>query len=196
MARSQDHYARRAKSSGYPARSVFKLQEIDGRFHLLKKGDRVLDIGTSPGSWSMYAADIVGTGGAVVGVDIKPEKPHIKSTKYTFIQGDAFTEPALSHIKELAPFSCVLSDAAPSTTGNRTVDTARSYNIVEQVILLATSVLEPGGSLVTKLFQGGDEGDLLAMLRERFKSVRMIKPKASRKESFEVFLVATGLLGF
>ena len=192
MPREQDHYAKRARSEGYPARSVYKLEEIDKRFHIITKGARVLDIGASPGSWSMYAAKSAGPGGHVVGVDLQDERPNLPERAFTFLRGDAFAEPALEQIRNLGPYTCLLSDAAPSTTGNRTVDTARSYNLVEQFIGLAPQVLASGGNLVAKIFQGGDERDLLVGLRTEFATARIFKPKSSRKESFEVFLVATG----
>jgi 23S rRNA (uridine2552-2'-O)-methyltransferase len=194
MPREQDHYAKRARSEGYPARSVYKLEEIDKRFNIIKKGARVLDIGASPGSWSMYAARLVGRDGHVVGVDLQDEKPDLPEKSFTFIRGDAFTDPVLEKIRNLGPYRCLLSDAAPSTTGNRTVDTARSYDLVEQFIGLAAQILAPGGNLVAKIFQGGDERELLEVLKTEFTVARIFKPKSSRKESFEVFLVATGFV--
>ena len=194
MQREQDHYAKRAKSEGYPARSVYKLEEIDKRFGIIGRGTRILDIGASPGSWSMYAVKSAGPGGHVVGVDLQDQKPNLPGGSYTFIKGDAFADEALESIRGLGPYSCLLCDAAPSTTGNRTVDTARSFNLVEQFIGLAPEVLAIGGNLVAKIFQGGDERDLLEILRSSFSVARIFKPKASKKASFEVFLVATGFL--
>jgi 23S rRNA (uridine2552-2'-O)-methyltransferase len=190
MARQQDHYARRAAQEGFPARSVYKLEEIDKRFGILTRGGIVLDIGAAPGSWSMYARKRVGKNGKIVAVDL--QKTDLPADAYTVFTGDAFLPDIRSKIVELGPYTTVLSDAAPSTTGNRTVDTARSFRIVEQVIALSKEILAPGGSLVAKVFQGGDERELLEILRSSFTTAKIFKPKSSRKESFEVFLVATG----
>ena len=195
MAREQDHYTRQAIREGYPARSVYKLKEIDERFRVLRKGGRVLDIGSSPGSFSIYALKSVGKSGSVVAVDLKPDMPDIGEDRFIFLKGDAFLEPVVSKIRELGPFDALLSDAAPSTTGNRTVDTARSFNLAEQAVHLGFELLANGGSLVVKVFQSGDERSLLELLRKSFDSARIVKPKASRKGSFEVFLVATGYRG-
>ncbi|MBN1685114.1 MAG: RlmE family RNA methyltransferase [Spirochaetales bacterium] len=194
MAREQDHYTKRALQEGYPARSVYKLEEIQNRFGIIGKGARVLDIGASPGSFSMYALKAAGAG-SVVAVDLKNEAPPLPGNRFTFLQGDAFSEPVISMIREHGPYHCVLSDAAPSTTGNRTVDTARSFNLARQAISLACGVLVPSGNIVVKVFQSGEEKELLDALKTSFTSARMVKPKASRKESFEVFLVATGYRG-
>ena len=189
MAREQDHYTRRAKEKGYPARSVFKLEEIQKRYRPLKPGGKVLDIGASPGSWSMFAVEITGKKGAVVAVDLLPEKPGLPEERYTFIQGDAFSEKITERLTELGPYTTVISDAALSTTGNRTVDTARSFELVEKVLDLALLVLSQRGNLVAKVFQGGDEKELVLRMRQLFKDVHTFKPKASRKGSFETFLI-------
>jgi 23S rRNA (uridine2552-2'-O)-methyltransferase len=192
MAREQDHYARRAAREGYPARSVYKLEEINQRFNVIKKGARVLDIGASPGSFSKYALEVAGKKGSVVAVDLKPDMVRLPPVRFTFLQGDAFSGEISDKIRELGPFDTVLSDAAPSTTGNRTVDTARSFALAEGAVFLALEVLRPGGALVVKVFQSGDEKELLEHLKRSFVTVRIAKPKASRKGSFEVFFVATG----
>ncbi len=194
MAREQDHYTKRALREGYPARSVYKLEEMNDRFAIVRKGARVLDIGASPGSFSMYALKKAGAK-SVVAVDLKPEISSLPEDRFTFLQGDAFRDPFVSQIRDLGPYDCVLSDAAPSTTGNRTVDTARSFNLAEQAVNLAADVLAPSGNLLVKVFQSGDERELLDVLKKSFETAKMIKPKASRKDSFEVFLVAIGYKG-
>ena len=187
-----DHYADLARKEGYPARSVYKLKEIQEKFHILRKGGRVLDIGSSPGSWSMYARRTVGPSGSVVAVDLNDASIAGDVEGYTFILGNAFETPVREELRELGPYDAVLSDAAPKTTGNRIVDTARSAELVEEAIDLAADTLKPGGNLVIKIFQGGDERDLLSRLKPMFQSARFFKPKASRSESFETFLVASG----
>jgi 23S rRNA (uridine2552-2'-O)-methyltransferase len=190
-----DHFTNRAKQQGYPARSVFKLREIQQKVGILRTGMRVLDLGASPGSWAKYAAQVVGKTGTVVAVDLAPLSLQVDDQVLYFIQGDVFDEETVRRIAEHAPYDVVLSDAAPATTGNRAVDTARSAGLAERVIHLATRYLVPSGSLVAKLFQGGEEQALLQELRRLFSSARIVKPKASRKESFEIFLTATGYKG-
>lgn len=185
-----DHYSRRAKKEGYQARSVYKLSEIDEKAGILSRGARVLDVGAAPGSWSRYALDRVGENGFVCSVDLKPiDLPSAANLRT--IEGDVLDPAVRATLREAGPFDAVISDAAPSTTGNRTVDSARSAELVETVIGLADEVLAPGGHLVAKLFQGGDEQTLLRSLQERFARARIQRPRASRSDSFEVFLVGT-----
>ncbi|NBF40312.1 MAG: RlmE family RNA methyltransferase [Spirochaetes bacterium] len=183
-----DHYAQRAKKDGYKARSVYKLQEIDDKLHVLSGARRVLDVGAAPGSWTQYALERMSRGGTVVAVDLKPvELPPSDSLRT--IEGDVTDEEVRSELRELGPFDLILSDAAPSTSGNRTLDSARSAELVEIVLGLADELLAPGGHMVAKLFQGGDEKSLLEAARARFRSARIQRPKASRRDSFEVFIV-------
>ena len=184
-----DHYTRRAKREGYPARSVYKLEEIQQKFRILHRGMKVLDIGASPGSWSMYTLEIVGESGRIIGVDLK-DLPEIADKRFLFLKGDAFGFELADRIRAEAPFDAVLSDAAPSTTGNRGVDSARSLGLAEGAAELSIRHLRQGGNLVLKLFQGGNEKDLFQLLRNHFKDVKRIKPKATRSESFEIYLVA------
>lgn len=193
MKRSRpDHFSIKAKQEGYPARSVFKLQEIDRKHGILKKGYRVLDIGAAPGSWSMWTAEKVGPKGSVTAVDLKECAIPARYTNVTVLQGDAFSPAVGKLLEPSAPFDVILSDAAPATTGNRTVDTARSAALAEQCIAAAGSLLRGGGSLVFKLFQGGEEQQLMQKLRELFASVKTFKPKSSRKDSFEIFFIGIG----
>ena len=193
MKRQQDHYTRKAKSAGYPARSVFKLQEINDKSRVLRSGNTVLDVGAAPGSWTQYAMKAVGPHGRVVAVDLtqfslNPDPPNV-----TILQGDITDAGTRSLLAQTAPYDVVLSDAAPATTGNRTVDTARSAAIVDAVIDLALELIKPGGKLVVKIFQGGEEKVFLDRLRGVSDSARIFKPQASRSESFETYLIATGV---
>ena len=189
--RDQDHYGARAKREGYPARSVYKLQEIQKKHKVLKRSAKVLDIGAAPGSWSMFAAETAKSG-SVVAVDLKELELPKGYGNITAFQGDAFSDEIRRRIEPLGPYDVLLSDAAPATSGNRTVDTARSQGLAEQCIDLAFQVLKPGGNLVVKVFQGGDEKELIDTLRRHWTSVKPFKPSSSRKESFEIFLVALG----
>ena len=189
--RKQDHYGERAKKEGYPARSVYKLEEIQKKYRVISRGSRVLDIGAAPGSWSMFAADTA-RGGLVVSVDLKDFTLPKRYGNVRTYRGDAFEQETVDAVAPHGPFDVILSDAAPSTTGNRTVDTARSQALAERCIDLAGTLLREGGNLVVKVFQGGDEKQLIDSLKRSWKSVKPYKPSSSRKGSFEVFLVATG----
>lgn len=187
-----DHFSIKAKQAGFPARSVFKLQEIDRKYKVLKSGDRVLDIGAAPGSWSMWAAQRVGKGGSVIGVDLKDFRLPGGYSNVTTLTGDAFSAEIQKEIGRHGPFDVILSDAAPATTGNRTVDTARSGALAEECIRCASTLLRSGGKLVFKLFQGGEEQQLMQQLRQLFRNVKTFKPRSSRKDSFELFFIADG----
>ena len=190
-----DHYTNRAKQSGYPARSVYKLEEIQNKFHVLLRGQTILDIGAAPGSWSMFASEQAGGEGRVVAVDLKTCSIPDGYENIEVLTGDAFSGEIRDLLIKSAPFDTILSDAAPSTTGNRTVDTARSAGLAEGCMDVAAAMLRTGGSLVIKIFQGGEEQAILRELRRMFTSVKPFKPGASRKDSFELFLIAKGFKG-
>jgi 23S rRNA (uridine2552-2'-O)-methyltransferase len=191
-----DYYWKKSKDEGYPARSVFKLQEIQERHRPLRPGSRVLDLGASPGSWSLYILDMMAGAGSVTGVDLNlPDRKLLSHRAYRFFQGDFSTPEIMDRIAEAAPFDAVVSDAAPSTTGNRSLDTARSADIARQVLAICRRFLVPGGSCVLKIFQGGEEREILAEMRLMFTSARALKPRASRSESMETYFVGLGLRG-
>jgi len=187
-----DYFTRKAKKSGYPARSVFKLEEINAKYRILRKGQRVLDIGAAPGSWSMFASRKIGPEGRVVSVDLKECRIPSGYGNITVYTGDAFSPEIKNRLSEKGPFDLILSDAAPATTGNKTIDTSRSTALAEECIQTGISSLKAGGNLVFKLFQGGDEKNLMQQLRSLFETVKIFKPKSSRKDSFEIFFIATG----
>jgi len=181
----QDHYSQQAKKERFPARSVYKLEEIQKKHRLIKKGDTVLDLGCAPGSWLLYAAKLTGPKGRVIGVDLKPVSiqvsPHIK-----IISADVFTLDIESLEKD---FNVVLSDMAPATTGHKAVDAARSYNLCETALKIAQSILLPGGSFVCKIFQGPDFNLFLDAVRAGFKGLKIFKPQSSRKASKEIYVI-------
>jgi 23S rRNA (uridine2552-2'-O)-methyltransferase len=186
-----DYYWRKSKEQGYPARSVWKLQEMQERFRLLDAGPRVLDLGCSPGSWSLAVLERLGTRAVLTGVDLAEPDAKLRARPgFTFIEGD-FSQPAvLASIVARGPYDVVLSDAAPSTTGNRISDTERSLGLARAVLAAASTCLRPGGNLALKIFQGGGEREVLESLRAGFATARAFKPKASRSESMEVYFVA------
>lgn len=185
----KDTFGRRARKEGYPARSVYKLQEIDRRCRLLRPGKKVLDLGASPGSWTLYAAEKVGPSGEVLGLDLKPPRGALPP-QARFEVRDVFTVSP----EELGGpvWDVVLSDMAPSTTGHRATDMARSFQLFMQALTLARAVLRPGGSFAGKIFQGEDFPEAQKAMREAFESSRVIRPEATRDVSYEVFLVGTG----
>ncbi len=192
MRNKPDYYAQLAKREGYPARSVYKLQEIQQKFSVIPRRGKILDIGAAPGSWTMYVLKLLGKKGSVTAVDLQPLHPDIKSGNLLFFQGDAFSKAFTAIAEANGPYNTVISDAAPSTTGNRTVDTGRSGTLAAKVIETARQLLVPGGDLVIKIFQGGDEQELLSTVKKNFTRAKLFKPKASRKESFEIFLIGKG----
>jgi 23S rRNA (uridine2552-2'-O)-methyltransferase len=191
--RSQpDHYSLRARKEGFAARSIYKLQEIQQKHRIIRSGGRILDIGAAPGSWSQFARTIVGPRGLVVAVDISPLPDLEGLANVEPLVGDIFDAAVVEALSAKGPYDAIISDAAPNTTGNRSVDTSRSAALVEQVIALCPGMLRAGGAMVAKLFQGGEEQALLALVRLSFTTGHMMKPRASRSESFEAFLVGTG----
>lgn len=204
-----DYWTLKAKKEGYPARSVFKLEEISHKFGLFKKGAalRVLDVGAAPGSWSLWILRNLQGRGSLCSVDIQdlgissPGTPGgapgdapasvLTGGNFTFVKGDILAPATRLSLVQAGPYDLVVSDAAPSTTGNRLVDQSRSEELVEAVFSLAVEVLAPGGSLVMKIFQGGDEKRLIAELKRHFVMARGFKPEACRAESFETYLIAT-----
>lgn len=196
MKNYRDHYFKKAKQDNYPARSVYKLQELDARFRLLRPGLKVLDLGAAPGSWTLYAAQRVGPSGRVLAADISGTDQGFPPN-VDFRQENVFTRTPEFEAELAAwrPFDLVLSDMAPATTGHRGTDQARSMALAEEALALASVSLVKGGHFVVKIFQGPDEPAFLAQLRGLFDQVRGFKPKSSRAESKEMFCVGLGFKG-
>jgi 23S rRNA (uridine2552-2'-O)-methyltransferase len=193
MKKYRDHYFKRAKQENYPARSVYKLQEMDKSFQLLRPGQKVLDLGASPGSWTLYAAKRVGDKGRVLGVDLNPANTAFPP-QVTFLQEDVFDRsPEFQELLDTwAPFDHVVSDMAPKTSGIKFKDQALSLELVEEAFALATTCLAAGGCFVVKIFEGPDVHGFTQGLRPWFARVKTFKPKSSRSESKEIFIVGTG----
>jgi 23S rRNA (uridine2552-2'-O)-methyltransferase len=188
-----DYYWRKSKQEGFPARSVFKLQEIQDKYRLIRQGDRVLDLGASPGSWSLYILDLLAGKGSVTGADLNPPDKALATRRgYTFIHGDFTAADVLAAILAGGPYQVVVSDAAPSTTGSRVADTARSLDLAHAVLDIAGRVLAPGGNLTLKIFQGGGERGAHPVQHLLLAAARAFKPKASRRDSMETYFVGTG----
>ncbi len=193
--REDDPWSKRARAEGYPARSVYKLQELDERNRLIRPGLSVLDLGAAPGSWTMYATRKLGDAAAVVAVDLQDLDQRARLPGVTFLRGDFTNEAVIQRIAELGPFDLVLSDAAPSTSGNRVLDIARSEALCDAARDIAMRVLKPRGALVVKLFQGSGVEAWVAELSPRFASVKRARPKAVRSASAEHYVLAIGCAG-
>ena len=189
-----DPYVAAAKAKGYRSRSAFKLKELDAKFHLLQRGARVLDLGAAPGGWSQVAAERVGEAGKIVAADILEMEP---LAGVEFLQCDLLDAetPALLKRALGGQADLVLSDMASPTTGHRETDHIRTLALFEAALELAEDVLKSGGAFVGKVFQGGATGELLTRVKKRFAEVKHVKPPASRAESVELYLVATGFKG-
>jgi len=201
-----DPWQLKARKEGYPARSVYKLQELDEKFGLLKPMRaglpfKVLDLGAAPGSWSLYVlrkmSSLSPPSGVLVSADLSPLSRQFDGglfdgENFRFMQGD-ITDPAVrDFIGSQGPYKLIISDAAPSTTGKRFVDTCQSLELAEAVVAYAEATLAEGGKLVVKVFQGGDTSELLKRLRALFKTAKGHKPQACRSESFETYYVGIG----
>jgi 23S rRNA (uridine2552-2'-O)-methyltransferase len=187
----EDHYSRQAKKDGFPARSAYKLQEIQKKFNIIRKGDQILDLGCAPGSWLIFAAKTTGPKGRVTGIDLKPVTVRLPEQAKA-LTGDVRELDDAAWEKPGRAFDVVLSDMAPATTGNRVVDAARSLGLCETALDIAQQRLRIGGSFVCKIFQGGDVNAFLDEVRKRFNKCKTFKPRSSRKASKEIFIIGFG----
>ena len=187
-----DPYVKRAHDEGWRSRAVFKLEELEQKSRLFQGGHVVVDLGAAPGGWSQYAARKVLPKGRLIALDILPMDP-IEGVE--FIEGDFTADVALQQLLSLlgnTRANLVMSDMAPNITGMKSVDQPRSIYLVELAFDLATQVLTSGGTFVTKVFHGEGFDSVVKGCRERFKTVRIRKPAASRQDSRETYIVATG----
>ena len=189
-----DPYVQAAKTKGYRSRAAFKLIDLDDQFHFLKSGGRVLDLGAAPGGWSQIAHQRVGQKGHVLAADILEMEP---LDGVTLFQADLLDEATASILRNLlgGPADVVLTDMAAPTTGHRETDHIRTSALLEAALDVAEVTLKPGGTFVGKVFQGGATGELLQRLKKSFRTVKHVKPPASRAESVELYLVAFGYRG-
>ena len=185
-----DPYVQRAARENRRSRAVFKLEEIQSKEHILRPGMRCVDLGSAPGGWSQFAARRVGRAGRVVAVDLLPMAP-IEAVE--FIEADftaAETRERVSHALQGAMADIVMSDMAPNISGSRSVDQPRAMALAEEALEFCGMALAPGGTFLVKLFQGEGFEAFVRGVRSRFGKVRLIKPKASRPESREIYLLA------
>ena len=188
-----DRFTRAAKDAGFPARSVYKLEEIDRRARLFRPGMKVLDLGASPGSWALYAAGRIGERGRLLAVDLSPIEVALPP-QLEFVAGDALAmdaEPG-GPLARFAPYDVVVSDMAPRTTGNRVTDQARSFELFMRALAIAVKLGAPSGAFVGKIFMSDDLPAARAELRRHYAGERLIRPEGTRAVSTEIFAVASG----
>ncbi|MCF8109259.1 MAG: RlmE family RNA methyltransferase [Desulfohalobiaceae bacterium] len=196
MKHYRDHYFQKAKQEAYPARSVYKLKEMQKKFSLLQTGNAVLDLGAAPGSWTLFAAQQVGKQGRVLAVDrqaVDRDWPE----QVRFVQGDLLRPDAVlsQALAAWAPFDVLISDMAPRTTGIKLRDQTLSFELAQGAFDCCAGNLARGGRFVTKIFEGPDVPELIAAMRKRFARVKGFTPKSSRDESKETFLLGFGYRG-
>ncbi len=192
MRKVNDFYSKKAKKEKFPARSVYKLEEVQKKYKFIRRGDSVLDLGCYPGSWSLYASEIVGPKGVVVGVDLKQTdcSSRAESGPIHWLCQDIMEPELVTLVRQIRPaFRVLVSDLAPGTSGNRWVDAQRSLDLVNTTLSLAEVLLLNGGHYLCKVFQGEDFPAFVKEVEKRFAMVKVIKPKSSRVESREVFVL-------
>lgn len=193
MYNRKDTFYKKAKQSGYRSRASYKLLELSRTFRLIKRGQRVIDLGAWPGGWVQVAAELVGPQGKVVGIDLAEIDPFQQNT-ISLIQGDA-TDPAeqqqLLHLLG-GPADVLLSDMAPKLSGIREVDEAHAEELAQAALSCTATLLRPGGAFLLKAFMSPDHQAILAELRQAFTTVKTTKPEATRKGSAETYIVSTG----
>ena len=189
-----DHWQMKARKEGYPARSVYKLKEIDEKFALFKPAARVLDLGAAPGSWSLYVLRKMKGNGFLAAADLSPlsrefDKGLFDGENFFFVRGDMSAALIRETLLSKGPYSTIISDAAPATTGNHMVDAARSFRLVQEALAYVQEALITGGNLAVKVFQGGDSGEILKNMKLLFKTAKSFKPQACRGESVETYFI-------
>jgi 23S rRNA (uridine2552-2'-O)-methyltransferase len=186
----KDFYFKKAKENNFLARSVFKLEEMNKKYKLLKPGSAVLDLGCSPGSWSQYACKIIGNKGLLLGVDLTPMKITLPNAR--FLTGDAFDKDTLDRFmanNDVESFDVVMSDMAPKTTGVRIADQERSLELCYRALEVAELRLKKDGHFVVKIFQSGDTPKFVEDVRKIFTRVETPRPKSVRAQSYEIYVV-------
>jgi 23S rRNA (uridine2552-2'-O)-methyltransferase len=189
----KDYYYKKAKDDNFLARSIYKLEEIDQRYKILKKGDSVLDLGYYPGSWLQYVVTAIGPKGTAVGIDLKPvQEKLLKESQIKLFERDCFTVDHLEDLGVSKAFNVVLSDMAPNTTGVRSVDQARSLDLVEKVFGILPKFLERDGHFVIKVFESQDAQSFFKDKKDWFNELSFLRPKSTRSVSKEYFVIGKG----
>jgi 23S rRNA (uridine2552-2'-O)-methyltransferase len=189
----KDHYTEKAREENWLARSVYKLEEIDKKYKLIRQGSRILDLGCYPGSWSQFCLRRAGQGGKIIGIDLqKPSR--VSSPNLRFIEADILgLDPEVLSL-DIGEIDLVISDLAPQTTGNKFSDTCMSMSLVEKALEIAIAVLKNGGNFVCKVFEGGDFKAFKDKASGHFDQIRILRPSAVRKKSREVYLIGMNFI--
>jgi 23S rRNA (uridine2552-2'-O)-methyltransferase len=192
----KDQFYEKAKSEGYRSRAAYKLQELDQKYHVLKPGKKVLDLGCWPGGWVQVAAKRVGQNGLVVGIDLTATDP-LPFPQVTLLEGDVRDEESLEQARELAggAYDVVLSDMSPKHTGIKEVDQPGTAHAVEMAFWVSSQLLKPGGSFVAKAFPSGDLDRFIPELKKAFAKFHRVGLKSTRKTSKEFYICCTGFKG-
>lgn len=192
MYKRKDRFYNKAKQEGYKSRAAYKLKEINDKHNIISKNDYVLDAGAAPGGWSQILLEIVGKGGRIVGVDLL-DVEGISGNNFTFIKGDFFEEDTLEKILNISgSYDVVVSDAAPNTSGQKFADHANSIELVKKIYDFSRKVLKNNGNFIAKLFDGEDTKNFVDELKKSFQKVSVYRPKSTRKNSFEIYLICRG----
>ncbi|HBF13203.1 MAG TPA: RlmE family RNA methyltransferase [Deltaproteobacteria bacterium] len=194
MYNRKDYYYKKAKEEGKASRASYKLEQIQAKYRIIKKGDNVVDLGCAPGSWLEAVSDMVGSQGFVAGIDLLPIKVQLKPNM-KFVQGDICDERIVGKIIPQGGFNIVLSDMAPNTSGLAFKDSYLSYELGVTALEFAKVALKKGGNFVTKIFQGSEVAEFRRELKKYFKRVETYVPPATRQTSKELYLVAVDFQG-
>ena len=186
-----DHLTEKAKSQGYPARSIYKLEEIQNKFKVIRKGDTVLDLGCAPGSWMLYAAKQVSDQGRVFGIDLKAVEIKLPEN-ITAIQDNILKLENPDFISDVDGFNTVMSDMAPATTGRKDVDALRSFELCRMALDVALKNLRTNGNFICKIFQGNEFKAFEKEVKTAFRECKIFKPESCRKQSKEIYIIAKG----
>lgn len=186
-----DHLTQRAKAENYPARSIYKLEEIQNKFKIMKKNDLVLDLGCAPGSWLLYTAKQVGSQGSVYGIDLQSIEIKLPKNVIT-IKDDILNLGNSSFLDKEKRFNVILSDMSPATTGRKDVDALRSFELCNMALAIADDFLAQNGHFVCKIFQGNDFNVFQKNVKSKFKECKIFKPDSCRKQSKEIYIIAKG----
>ncbi|MEM2936974.1 MAG: RlmE family RNA methyltransferase [Candidatus Bathyarchaeia archaeon] len=195
--RKRDYYYKKAKEEKYRSRAAYKLLQAVEKYHFIKEGDVVVDLGAAPGGWTQAARKIVGVGGFVLGVDLKPIKPFPENNVRTMI-GDVAEQETMKQILEMLPRKAdvLISDVSPNISGIWELDHARQLDCAQKALEIALKTLKPNGNFFVKVFQGDMLDDYIKKVKHYFEDVKVIKPKASRAKSSEIFVLGIRLRAF
>ncbi|PLX67493.1 MAG: RlmE family RNA methyltransferase [Denitrovibrio sp.] len=189
----KDAFYKKAKAEGYKSRAAYKLLELNKKHALFRSGDNVLDVGCAPGGWVQVILNLKKC--HVVGVDLI-EVEGLMDPRFTFIHGDITTQEIIDQVLEVCPkYDCVVSDAAPNTSGSKLLDHVNSVELVRLIFYFAKKCLKKGGSFTCKLFEGEDRAELVKEMKKDFTFSKMLRPEATRKASFEMYMVFKGFKG-